>query len=207
MAGRPERRQRIRRIVAAVGLAACLGAAQAAVPLLPGPQWRELPEETRRVLAPLADDWAQMEVWRREKWLEIAQRYPRLTASEQARLQERMRAWAALTPAQRRAARERYQTLLSASPAQKEALRKLWAEYEALPDEDKQRFLEEAARKRARTAKPASGRSIVPPSRPPVMPKIPVPPAPAAAEAPAAPPTAEGGTAPTEVAPAPAPVR
>ena len=203
MAGRPQRRQQFRRLVAAVSLAACLGAAQAAVPLLPGPQWQELPEETRRVLAPLVNDWPQMEVWRREKWLEIAQRYPKLTPDEQARVQERMRAWAKLTPAQRRAARERYQTLLSASPAQKEALKKLWAEYEALPDEDKQRFLEEAAKKRARSDKAAAGRSIVPASRPPVMPKIPVPATPAPAVEPA--PAGEAGTAPAEPSAAAAP--
>lgn len=176
MAGRTERQPRFRRILAAVGLFVLLGTAHAVVPLLPGPQWAELPPETRAILAPLANDWGQLEAWRREKWVEIAQRYPKLTSTEQARVQERMRAWAALTPAQRKTARERYQTLQAATPAQREALKRLWNEYGALPEEDKRRFLEEAARKQAKTSKGSTNLSIVPAKRPP-LPKIPLPPA------------------------------
>jgi hypothetical protein len=166
-------------------LAAALGAAQAVVPPIAQPNWVELSPQKQQILAPLAADWNRLESWRRKKWLEIAERYPRLGAEEQARIQGRMRAWAALTPEQRKAAREKYQNLQKASPEQREKLKKDWLEYDSLPDEDKKRFNETAARKSIAKPVPksAGGHSIVKPPPP-----RPVPPA--ATTAPSASPAA-----------------
>jgi hypothetical protein len=143
-----------------------------------------------------------LESWRRKKWLEIADRYPRLGAEEQTRIQERMRAWATLTPEQRKAAREKYKNLQKASPEQREALMKKWLKYDALPDEEKKRFSETAARKPVvnPVLKPAGGHSIV---RPSSVPARPIPAAAVPASGPAAPPAPVPLTAP-QPAPPPA---
>ena len=208
MAGTAERQRQLRRFLAAVALTALLGIAQAAVPLLPSPKWGDLPVETRQILAPLAEDWEQLEPWRRAKWLEISQRYPKLSTDEQARVQERMRAWAILTPNQRKAAREQYRILQNATPEQKEALRKRWIEYEALPDEEKKRYHEEAARKHAAKvpANPPGSHSIVR-TTPPAVKPVPIPLTPATDTATATAPPAAADPPADPAAPAAPPAR
>ena len=104
------------------------------------PDWAELPTDTQQILAPLGPEWNQIESASRRKWLQIADRYPKMGKDEQARVQKRMRDWATLTPEQRRAAREKYRNVRQASPEQREALKKMWSEYEALPDDEKRRI-------------------------------------------------------------------
>lgn len=82
---------------------------QAAKPVRPA--WSELTPPQQQVLAPLAADWHEMDSSQRKKWVTIANRYPKMKAPEQERLQQRMKDWAALTPEQRQSARERYQDL------------------------------------------------------------------------------------------------
>ena len=57
-------------------------------------------------LAPLAEEWDQLEPLRRQKWLGIIKRYASMKPDEQARVQEKMREWVQLTPAERRQARQ-----------------------------------------------------------------------------------------------------
>lgn len=117
-------------------------AAWAAQPLalLAPPDWAELPTDTQAILAPLGPEWNQIEPASRRKWLQIAERYPRMGKDEQSRMQRRMRDWARLTPAQRKAAREKYRNVRQASPEQREALKQMWIEYQALPDDEKGRL-------------------------------------------------------------------
>ena len=111
----------------------------------PQPDWRELTPAQKSILAPLKPDWNHMERFRRKKWLEIAARYPNLSEAEQARIQERMQAWASLTPAQRQAARERFRELSRATNAEeREALAQKWADYQNLPEDVRARLEEEA---------------------------------------------------------------
>ncbi len=120
--------------------AAAKPAAKAKAPK-PGvrPAWAELTAEQQQVLAPLKADWDSLEPDRRQKWIAIAKRYPRMKALEQERVQRRMQAWANLSPEQRRQARENYKHLAkSPRPAPNKDLRQAWAEYQALSPYERQ---------------------------------------------------------------------
>jgi hypothetical protein len=113
------------------------------------PAWIELSPEHRQVLAPLQEDWENFEHERRLKWIGIAKRYPKMKPEEQARVQRRMQAWAKLTPEQRRQARESYKNL--AKDKDKHGnLREQWAEYQALPPEERQTLVPAPAEKKQR---------------------------------------------------------
>lgn len=60
------------------------------------------------MLALLAKEWDQLDGARKGKWLEIAARYPSLSAEHQQRLRERMAEWAQMSPAERQRARIGY---------------------------------------------------------------------------------------------------
>jgi len=120
--------------------AAAKPAAKAKAPK-PGvrPAWAELTAEQQQVLAPLKADWDSLEPERRQKWIAIAKRYPRMKQVEQERVQRRMQAWARLSPEQRRQARENYKHLAKAPrPAPNKDLRQAWAEYQALSPYERQ---------------------------------------------------------------------
>jgi hypothetical protein len=97
------------------------------------PAWAELTAEQQATLAPLKSDWDTLEPERRQKWIAIAKRYPRMKPVEQERVQRRMQTWATLSPDQRRQARENYKHLAkSPRPVPSKDLRQAWAEYQAL---------------------------------------------------------------------------
>jgi hypothetical protein len=119
---------------------AAKSAAKAAQPK-PGvrPAWAELTAEQQQVLGPLKTDWDTLEPDRRQKWIAIAKRYPRMKAQEQERVQRRMQTWATLTPEQRRQARENYKHLAKAPrPTPSKDLREAWAEYQSLSPQERQ---------------------------------------------------------------------
>ena len=93
----------------------------------------------QQVLAPLKADWDSLEPDRRQKWIAIAKRYPRMKAVEQERVQRRMQTWATLSPEQRRQARENYKHLAkSPRPAPNKDLRQAWVEYQSLSPYERQ---------------------------------------------------------------------
>lgn len=172
------------------------------------PYWIELPLAQREALAPLADDWEHLDFQTKKKWVEIANRYPRMSADEQSRTQQRMREWARLTPEQRRVARDSFARIRSMNPEQRaDMLRK----YQELPPERREALTSQGQaskgivvpkpvpaaverrvqiREGAKVRNPAvaaqkSASPLVAPARPPV--KAPVVPA---AESPPAPPAA-----------------
>jgi len=103
------------------------------------PAWAELTAEQQKILAPLKADWESLETTeRRRKWIGIAKRYPTMKVEEQERVQRRMQAWAKLTPEQRRLARENYKRLAKQAPQQRGNLREQWAEYQSLPERERQ---------------------------------------------------------------------
>lgn len=118
-------------------VAACsVSAPGVAGPLvLHSPAWSELSPGDRQILAPLASDWNQWDLQRKQKWLGIAKRYPSLTPTEQQRVQQQMHAWAQLTPAERQAAREQYKSMKQLPPERREEVRQKWQEYQQLPPE------------------------------------------------------------------------
>ena len=172
-----------RSIVAGITLAFVLALscpAHAVVPPLKQPSWVELSPQQREVLAPLAGEWDKLEVYRRKKWLGIAQRYPAMSAEEQQRLQLRMKAWINLSPEERNRAREQYKALKKAPPEQRQAVNQKWEEYKNLPDAEKERLKQSAIRKPQ--PKSGAGRSVK--AAPIPAPVAPVAPTPAASAAP-----------------------
>ena len=113
------------------------------------PTWAELTADQQQVLAPLKDDWEKMERERRLKWVGIAKRYPDMKPEAQARVQRRMQAWAKLTPEQRRQARETYKHIAK-NKERHPTLREQWAEYQALPPEERQSLVPPAADEKRR---------------------------------------------------------
>ena len=98
------------------------------------PYWIELTIAQRQALAPLTDDWERLDGQTKKKWVEIANRYPKMKPEEQQHTQERMREWALLTPEQCRVARDSFARVRAMPPEQRaEMLRK----YQELPEEKK----------------------------------------------------------------------
>ena len=116
-----------------------------------GPAWNELSPAHRKVLAPLANDWNGLDARSKERWIDVAGRYPKMKPDEQQRANQRMGEWAKLTVAQRTQARMNFQEARSLSKEEREAR---WKAYQALPEEKKR----ELAAKRV-AASPASGAS------------------------------------------------
>lgn len=109
------------------------------------PLWKELSRPQQVALEPLQGEWDQMDGLRKQKWLEIANRYGSMKPDEQLRVHERMRAWLKLTPEERRVARENYTLSKKLDKGQKSAQ---WEQYQQLPDEEKRKLAADAATKK-----------------------------------------------------------
>lgn len=108
------------------------------------PVWNQLSPAQKVALAPLQTEWDAMEGVRKQKWLVVANRYATMKPEEQQRVHERMREWIRLTPAQRSAVRQNFSQARTLAPDEKSAT---WESYKQLPDEQKQKLAEQAARK------------------------------------------------------------
>jgi len=97
----------------------------------------------------LQRDWSLLDVERKQKWLEVAQRLPKMPADERARIQARMAEWARMTPAERANARMQFQQTRQLSPEERQAR---WQAYQSLPDEERRQL---AQRAKPETSKPA----------------------------------------------------
>jgi len=102
------------------------------------PTWAELTAEQQAILSPLKPDWETLDNDRRRKWIGIAKRYPKMTPTQQERVQKRMEAWVKLTVEQRRQARENYKRIAKVPPEKRAKLRQQWAEYQALSPQERQ---------------------------------------------------------------------
>ncbi|QWD88529.1 DUF3106 domain-containing protein [Polynucleobacter sp. MWH-CaK5] len=111
--------------------------------------WSALNDDQRLILAPLEEDWSSLTAPRQKKWVEVANRYPSMSDTEQSTLQSRMAQWAELSTKQRQRARDNYLRTLKISPEKKAAA---WESYQQLSDEDKKLL----AQKRAQTSKPSA---------------------------------------------------
>lgn len=111
-------------------------------------RWSDLSSAQRAALAPLQSEWSAIDPSRRQKWVEIADRFPSMTADERARVQTRMGQWARLSPKERGEARVNFQELRQLTPAEKQAR---WERYQTLTVEQKAEL--------ARRAAPAPDRS------------------------------------------------
>ena len=102
-----------------------------------GPRWQDLRPAERSVLKPLERDWASIDASRKQKWRDIAARHPSLPPAEQARISQRMTAWASMTPAERGRARLNFQEARQLTPQDRQAR---WDAYQALPPERRQQL-------------------------------------------------------------------
>ncbi|MFC5548658.1 DUF3106 domain-containing protein [Massilia aerilata] len=125
------------------------------------PLWRALTPPQQLVLHPLQGEWDQMDGVRKQKWLQLANRFASMKPEEQQRVQERMREWARLTPAQRELARETYARARKIAPEQKTAS---WASYQQLPEEQKKKLAASAAGRKNTAVVPsqANGKVVAP---------------------------------------------
>jgi hypothetical protein len=136
------------------------------------PAWSALSRAQQEVLAPLRQDWATIDADRKQKWLEVARRFPTMPVAERQRIQERMAEWARLTPAERGRARLQFQQSRVLSPEDRQAA---WEQYKALPDDQREALARSARPAPQKPAEPPRGndvtakRNIVPASRPPAV--------------------------------------
>lgn len=107
-----------------------------------GPNWAELSASQRQALQPLQAQWSGIDQQRKQKWLDVAARYPGLPAVQQQRLHERMLDWATMTPAQRNAARISFEELRRL-PATERQTR--WETYQNLPAEERKALTAQAS--------------------------------------------------------------
>jgi Protein of unknown function (DUF3106) len=115
-----------------------------------GVRWQDVTTAKQLALRPLERDWSGIDLAGKQKWLELAARFPRMSADEQSRVQARMAEWAKLTPQERGRARLNYQEAKQLPTQDRQAR---WETYQALSPEQK-RLL--AARSVAASAPPAS---------------------------------------------------
>lgn len=121
-----------------------------------GIRWQELNPGQRTALRPLERDWRSISANRKQKWLEIAARFPTLQADEKTRIQARMTEWAQLTTEQRSEARVNFQQAKQVAPSDR---RSQWEAYQSLSAEEKSKLAARAApRDAAGDARP-SGRA------------------------------------------------
>ncbi len=136
------------------------------------PLWKELSRAQQIALEPLQGEWDNMEGVRKQKWLEIANRYSSMKPDGQARVQERMREWIKLTPEERRLARENYTMSKKLDKNQKSAQ---WEQYQQLPEEEKRKLAADAAAKKNVTKAPAPVKPVPVTTPPAGNPPAPVP--------------------------------
>lgn len=142
--------------VAFVLLAVLAAGAAQAKDRYPDLNWVALETAQREILAPLADEWDQLDSDSRKRWLGVAIRYPTMTPIGQKRVKTRIKKWAALTPQQRAEARARYKLMLLERKMKR--LRREWQRYQALSIEERQRLAapEKDKRKTRRTTPKSS---------------------------------------------------
>ena len=106
------------------------------------PLWASLTAAQKTALEPLNAEWDHMDGTRKQKWLDIANRFGAMKPDEQARVHEKMREWVKMTPDERRLVRENYTKAKKLDVTQKS---EQWEKYQQLPEEQKQKLAADAA--------------------------------------------------------------
>jgi hypothetical protein len=106
--------------------------------------WAQLSNEQQQVLNPLASEWDTLRPWQREKMLDIARDYPKMSLAKQDLVQKRLTNWSRMTPYERENARKNHHQFQSLSAEKKSELRKKWMEYQQLPESERARLRAES---------------------------------------------------------------
>ena len=138
--------------------AAAVGATPAPLPVTEqGPAWSKLSVAQQQALAPLQRDWPTIEPNRKQKWLELATRFPTMPVDERQRVQERMAEWARMTPAERTHARLQFKEASQVPADQRQAK---WQAYQALSEDERKQLAQRAKRAaKAASVPEAAGRN------------------------------------------------
>jgi len=115
------------------------------------PLWKDLTPGQREALTPLEADWDGFPSDRKQKWLEVAAKYPRMSPEGQQRLHERMGALARMTPEQRHTTRENFKKAYELPLEQRQ---QALQQYQELPDYKKKELAAKAREKSARKVEP-----------------------------------------------------
>jgi len=129
-----------------------------------GPAWSTLKPAQRDALKPLEHDWPSIDIARKRKWIEIADRYPSMPAQDQARLQTRMAEWTRMTPQERSELRMNYQEARRISTQDRQAS---WDAYQSLSAEQRGELAARAATAAAsggRRGQPSANAASAPPA-------------------------------------------
>jgi hypothetical protein len=127
--------------------------------------WDDLSLVQQKILAPLEEDWSYLSKERRQKWIQVANLYPKMKRADQERLQSRMNEWAKLSQKDRRIARDNYLSSLR-FPAEEKA--SAWQAYQQLSAEDKKKL----AAKEDNKKKPTAATSPTLQNRPNALPAV-----------------------------------
>lgn len=114
-----------------------------------GKPWAALTPAQQQALRPLQREWNTIDAQRKVKWIEVADRMPRLAPAERERIQERMTDWAQLTPRQRAQARLNYRELQQLPVEDRRAR---WEAYKSLPPDQQRQLAERASPAKAAAA-------------------------------------------------------
>jgi Protein of unknown function (DUF3106) len=117
-----------------------------------GTAWSELKPAQQATLRPLEREWPAISAQRKQKWLELVERYPRMTEPERERISQRMAEWVRMSPQERSQARLNFQEAKQL-PAEDRQAR--WSAYQALSPEQKQQLAERATPAAEAARKPA----------------------------------------------------
>lgn len=137
------------------------------LPAIAAPQWSDLDSIQQQALSPLQKNWTELSDVQRRKWIAIIKNFSKLAPADQVKIQERMAAWASLKPIERERARENFASSKLAQPSTKMGS---WEEYQALPQEERDKLASLAPKKRpgaAKNPKPGTKSSNTPPPTPP----------------------------------------
>lgn len=113
-----------------------------AKPAAEGVSWSSLSSAQKSALRPLEREWDGIDATRKTKWLEIANRFPTMSAPERARIQERMEDWAKLGPRERGQARMNFKEAQQVPATERKAK---WEAYKALPPDQQKQLAARAA--------------------------------------------------------------
>ena len=107
--------------------------------------WSDLSTVQKEVLSSLEEDWPNLTVEQRVKWIQLANRFDNLTEAEKDRLRARMADWSKLPSNEKRIARANFLKAQSVSNDQK---LEAWEAYQQLSAEEKKELAEHALSKK-----------------------------------------------------------
>jgi len=107
--------------------------------------WSDLSTVQKEILSSLEEDWPNLTVEQRVKWIQLANRYDNLTEAEKERLRARMADWSKLPSNEKRIARANFLKAQSVSNDQK---LEAWEAYQQLSAEEKKELAENALSKK-----------------------------------------------------------